>query len=100
MKPPESSKQFSPMHVRRFWNLVILQQLALGIRVAFPTMAIRFFRRVQNVSAIAVFRKRPGFLERLFSLFAPIHRGEGLTALLLMLNVFTLLTAYYIIKPV
>jgi AAA family ATP:ADP antiporter len=52
------------------------------------------------VSSIAIFSKRRGVLERVFSLFAPIHRGEGLTALLLMLNVFILLTAYYIIKPV
>jgi ATP:ADP antiporter, AAA family len=34
------------------------------------------------------------------SIFATVNRGEGLTAFLLMLNVFTLLTAYYIIKPV
>jgi AAA family ATP:ADP antiporter len=32
--------------------------------------------------------------------FATVKSGEGVTALLLMLNVFTLLTAYYIIKPV
>src|SRR5262249_14965588 len=32
--------------------------------------------------------------------FATVHRGEGLTALVLTLNVFLLLTAYYIIKPV
>lgn len=44
--------------------------------------------------------KRPNILERILSVFAPVHAGEGLTALLLMLNVFTLLTAYYIIKPV
>ena len=33
-------------------------------------------------------------------MFAPVHSGEGVTAFLLMLNVFILLTAYYIIKPV
>src|SRR5262249_50813417 len=38
--------------------------------------------------------------ERFLSLFAPVHRGEGVTALLLMMNVFVLLMAYYIIKPV
>jgi len=32
--------------------------------------------------------------------FATVHEGEGLTAFLMMLNVFLLLTAYYIIKPV
>ena len=34
------------------------------------------------------------------SIFATVKPGEGSTAFLLMLNVFTLLTAYYIIKPV
>jgi len=33
-------------------------------------------------------------------MFAEVRPGEGVTALLLMANVFTLLTAYYIIKPV
>jgi AAA family ATP:ADP antiporter len=44
--------------------------------------------------------KRQSSLERMLSIFAPVRHGEGLTALLLMLNVFILLTAYYIIKPV
>jgi ATP:ADP antiporter, AAA family len=39
-------------------------------------------------------------LERSLSLFAPVHGGEGSRVLLLALNVFFLLTAYYIIKPV
>jgi ATP:ADP antiporter, AAA family len=42
----------------------------------------------------------PSVVDRFLSLFATVKPGEGLTALLLMLNVFTLLTAYYIIKPV
>ena len=42
----------------------------------------------------------PSVIDRFLSLFATVKPGEGLTALLLMLNVFTLLTAYYIIKPV
>jgi ATP:ADP antiporter, AAA family len=45
-------------------------------------------------------RKSKSPLERVLSVFAPVHRGEGLTALLLGLNAFLLLTAYYIIKPV
>ncbi len=44
--------------------------------------------------------KRKNKLDEWLSLFAPVHSGEAVTALLLMLNVFTLLTAYYIIKPV
>jgi AAA family ATP:ADP antiporter len=43
-------------------------------------------------------RKSP--LERFLGLFADVHRGEAPTVLLLMLNVFLLLTTYYIIKPV
>jgi ATP:ADP antiporter, AAA family len=44
--------------------------------------------------------KRKTTLERTLSLFAPIRRGEGFTALLLACNIFILLMAYYIIKPV
>ena len=39
-------------------------------------------------------------LERFLGLFADVRAGEGLTSVLLMLNVFLLLTAYYLIKPV
>ena len=39
-------------------------------------------------------------LDRILSLFADVRRAEGGTAFLLMMNVFVLLTAYYIIKPV
>ena len=39
-------------------------------------------------------------LDRLLSPFAEVHAGEAATALLMMLNVFLLLTAYYIIKVV
>jgi len=39
-------------------------------------------------------------LERFLKIFAEVHGGEGLTAMLLMLNVFLLLTAYLIIKTV
>jgi len=41
-----------------------------------------------------------GPLERLLSPFVDVRAGEAGTALLMMLNVFLLLTAYYIIKPV
>ncbi len=39
-------------------------------------------------------------LDRALSVFAPVRGGEGNRVLLLALNVFFLLTAYYIIKPV
>ena len=49
---------------------------------------------------VAVDSGRPSLVEKFLSLFAEVRPGEGVTALLLMANVFTLLTAYYIIKPV
>ncbi len=39
-------------------------------------------------------------LERLLGLFAPVRGGEGGVVLLMALNIFLLMTAYYIIKPV
>jgi AAA family ATP:ADP antiporter len=39
-------------------------------------------------------------LERLLGLFADVRPGEGVTVVLLMLNVFALLCCYYVIKPV
>ncbi len=41
-----------------------------------------------------------GPLDRALSLFADVHSGEGAGVLLLALNAFLLLTAYYLIKPV
>jgi AAA family ATP:ADP antiporter len=40
-----------------------------------------------------------GPLDRILRLFTDVRSGEGLTVLLLALNVFLLLTAYYFIKP-
>jgi len=39
-------------------------------------------------------------LDRLLSLFAEVHRGESARLLLLAFNVFLILTAYYVMKPV
>ena len=44
--------------------------------------------------------KPGGFAYRILRLFTVVYPGEALTALLLTLNVFLLLAAYYIIKPV
>ena len=38
-------------------------------------------------------------LERLLCLFTEVRAGEGITALLMFLNVFLVLCAYYFIKP-
>jgi AAA family ATP:ADP antiporter len=40
-----------------------------------------------------------GVLDRALRVFTDVRSGEGLTVLLLALNVFLLLTAYYFIKP-
>jgi AAA family ATP:ADP antiporter len=42
----------------------------------------------------------PTRLDRALRAFADVRAGESLTALLLALNVFTILTAYYVLKPV
>jgi hypothetical protein len=39
-------------------------------------------------------------VDRILNLTADVRRGEGLTALLLSLNVFIILMAYYVLKPV
>jgi AAA family ATP:ADP antiporter len=52
------------------------------------------------VSATESDKKGKTRFERFSSLFAAVRPGEGLTAALLAANIFTLLTAYYIIKPV
>ena len=41
-----------------------------------------------------------GPLDRILGLFTEVRGGEGLTALLLMLNVFLLLAAYYLLKTI
>jgi AAA family ATP:ADP antiporter len=43
--------------------------------------------------------ERRSALERLLSVFTQVRAGEGISAVLLTLNVFLLLTAYYVIKP-
>ena len=44
--------------------------------------------------------ERKSSLEKFLSLFTEVQSGEGIKALLLALNIFLILTAYYIIKPV
>ena len=44
--------------------------------------------------------ERPSGLDRALRLFADVRPGEGLLAVLLALNVFLILTTYYILKPV
>jgi AAA family ATP:ADP antiporter len=39
-------------------------------------------------------------LDRLLGVFADVRAGEGTTALLLMLNIFLLLAAYYLLKTI
>ena len=41
-----------------------------------------------------------GLLDRFLGIFTEVHGGEGITALLLMFNVFLLLAAYYLLKTI
>jgi AAA family ATP:ADP antiporter len=43
---------------------------------------------------------RKGFLDRSLGIFAEVHGGEALTALLLMFNIFLLLAAYSMLKTI
>lgn len=54
---------------------------------------------MENVQAMSV-KKTPNLLDRLLRLFTVIYPGESTKALLLTLNLFLLLLAYYLIKPV
>jgi AAA family ATP:ADP antiporter len=45
-------------------------------------------------------RRSPGIVYRLLRIVTDINPGEAVTALLLTLNVFLLLLAYYLIKPI
>lgn len=44
--------------------------------------------------------EQPSAFERLLGIFTDVKAGEGVTAVLLLLNVLLLLTSYYVIKPV
>jgi len=46
------------------------------------------------------FRRSSSGLDRFLTLFTEVKAGEGVNALLLALNIFLILTAYYILKPV
>jgi len=41
-----------------------------------------------------------GILDRLLGIFADVRGGEGVTALLLMMNIFFLLASYYLLKTI
>jgi AAA family ATP:ADP antiporter len=44
-------------------------------------------------------KKKPSLLDRSLRLFTDVRAGEGATALLMFINVFLILCAYYFIKP-
>jgi ATP:ADP antiporter, AAA family len=44
--------------------------------------------------------ERRGILDRALGIFADVRGGEGVTALLLMLNIFFLLASYYLLKTI
>ena len=55
----------------------------------------------QSFPGFRAVEKRPkGRLERLLSVFADVRAGEGVIALMMAANIFLLLGAYYVLKPV
>jgi ATP:ADP antiporter, AAA family len=57
--------------------------------------------RADAVRPTARFGEPPrGVLDRVLTLFADVRGGEGVTAFLLMLNIFLLLAAYYLLKTI
>lgn len=58
---------------------------------------------MENSPSIGIERsvqEAPGFAYRFLRIFTDIRPGEALTVFLLTLNIFLLLLAYYLIKPV
>jgi ATP:ADP antiporter, AAA family len=66
--------------------------------VAIPTCAL--YRADRVIRQPTMNSEQEHRLERFLGLFTEVRRGEGVTALLLMSNLFILLTAYYVIKTV
>ena len=54
--------------------------------------------REPGISETSSDERQPGFLDRLLRIFGDVRAGEGATVLLMCLNVFLLLMAYYILK--
>lgn len=55
---------------------------------------------VTNKSTGAERKEPPGIIFKLLKIITVIYPGEGITAFLLTFNIFLLMAAYYIIKPV
>lgn len=53
-----------------------------------------------NLRPGAVGSAKKGVIDTILSLFAEVHAGEGISALILMANVLLLLVAYYVLKTV
>ena len=53
---------------------------------------------LEKTTANEAARAGRGPLEKVLSIFADTRKGEGMTALLLMISVFLLLTSYYLLK--
>jgi AAA family ATP:ADP antiporter len=54
----------------------------------------------EKEAAGAVGSAKKGVVDTILSLFAEVHPGEGISALILMANVLLLLVAYYVLKTV
>jgi ATP:ADP antiporter, AAA family len=52
------------------------------------------------MAVVATVPTQRNSFERFLGIFTDVHAGEGLSAVLLTLNVFLILTSYYVVKPV
>ena len=55
----------------------------------------------QSLPAVRALDTKPkSKLERLLSVFTDVRAGEGITVVMMAVNIFLLLGAYYLLKPV
>jgi AAA family ATP:ADP antiporter len=74
--------------------------LLLPLRAADEPRSISMSVNARDTGAALAPTAPPGALDRLLRPFTDVHHGEAPQLLLLTLNVFLILTAYYVMKPV
>ncbi len=65
-----------------------------------PAPIIYFVRVPVTISKHDSASPRSGIIDRLLRAFTDVRSGEGTTGLILLVNVFLVLTAYYLVKPI
>jgi AAA family ATP:ADP antiporter len=81
-------------------EVVMLQRGFMGI-FDIKTDRVAFAASGTNAASIGFdLRPRKNLLERILSVVCDVRPGEGMGALILAINLFTLLGAYYLLKTV